>query len=44
VPAVVVLALISWLSCIYENAAFNDPTLLQIRPELALTLTLTPEP
>ena len=40
-----VLALLSWLSCIYEQAAFADPTLFNIRPAnpspaLALTLTL----
>lgn len=39
-PAVLVLALLSWLSCIYEQAAFADPTLFNIRlPILLFELT-----
>ena len=41
-PAVLVLALLSWLSCIYEQAAFADPTLFNIRPASPSPIVLEP--
>jgi len=41
-PAVLVLALLSRLSCIYEQAAFADPTLFNVRPASPSPIVLEP--